>query len=366
MPRLRRIAALLLALLPLAGCLAPAHTSDSPSPVVPPAAQGTGFQKGVLPSGDAARGYIASYVMNHPYRVAGAAFDGLGTMAKARDDLAGLLKGFGNLSVSRDDYGGGINILAVQNGTLHPEQWVVLSAHYDLEGAGVGSTVYGAWDDGAGTAAVLELAHTLSTWRFPFSIVYVFFDQEEAGLVGSSHFAQKYVNDGKHDILADINTDPPGLNWPCGDATGPFVVKIIHELDKVDRKDPAKDRFSWLFAAIDAGLNATKVPAAARDYDPGIPIVTANGFGLTGSSDEVSFGKQGVANVFLGSAPTTRAGPAAALTYPLHTPLDTLQDMDLRCASGGAASTLAGGMGTIVGSFAGALEWMALHPAPPA
>lgn len=335
----------------LAGC-----TDDRPAPSPGPMerTEPALFANGTWPSGASARDFIASYVMTHPYRVEGDGFDTAGTMAKARDDLAALLADV-NLTVVRHSYAGGQNILGVKNGTQHPGQWVVLSAHYDSASA---ETVYGAWDDGAGVATLLELGRAFRDWEFPFTVVFAFFDGEEKGLVGSARFVDDHVGAPGIDVVANLNTDPPGLNWPCGDAAGPFPVKVIQEDGKAE--DASLPRYGWLRQAVAAGLDGAKVPAEALDQTPGIPVATAAGVGLTGTSDHASFGKADVANAFLGGTPTTDAGAAAALTYPLHTPLDTLPAMEARCQSG----SLAGGLQTIVDLFAHSLSWMALHPAP--
>jgi hypothetical protein len=369
MPRLRASLALALLVLPLAGCLsASTALPDLPEGQTPPAA----FGNGTWPDGASARGFIESYVMTHPFRVDSPQYASY--MQDARDDLAALLGSMGgNYSVVLDAYQGsspGVNILAIKNGTTHPHQWVVLSAHYDTVGTGVGTTVYGAWDDGAGVATLLELARAFADWEFPFTVAFAFFDGEEKGLVGSGAFVERIVEDASVEVLANLNTDPPGLNWPCGDAAGPFPVKAIH--GEVDGMEPDQGRSAWLWQGVRHGLDASKVPEAVRDFSPGIPIATAAGTGLTGGSDHQSFGGAGIANVFLGGTPTTAVPPgsgpeqatAAALTYPLHTPLDTLQAMDARCASGGPGSSLAGGLQTILDTFAHSLSWLANNPVP--
>lgn len=350
---------LALAAVLLAGC----SSLPDPEPGLP--SDDTDLKQGTWPDGASARAFIESYVMTHPYRVAGEPFDSMGTMATARDSLVGLLEGFGNLTVERHDYGTGQNILAFKQGTTRPDTWVVLSAHYDSIGVGTGSTVYGAWDNGAGTATLLELARAMHDWEFPYTLVFAFFDGEEKGLVGSTRFVEEYVLGQGRDIAANFNTDPPGLNWPCGDATGPFPVKVIHEMEKVG-KTSELPRYAWLHAAVEDGLGRSEVPMEVRDYTPGIPIARAADRGLRGQSDHVSFDKVDIANVFLGGTPTTTApqGAGAALTYPLHTPLDTLQAMDARCASGGAGSSLAGGLQTILDIFAHSLSGMARSPIP--
>lgn len=310
---------------------------------------------GTWPDGDSARGYIRDYVMTHPFRFTGAPFQSF--MDEARDDLETELTSFG-LWVDEHAWsnGGesGINVLAIQNGTVDPDEWIVLSAHYDTV-VGTGATVYGAWDDGAGVATLLELARTLSSWDFPFTVVYAFFDGEEKGLLGSAAFVDDYYGSSV-DLVANLNTDPPGLNWPCGDVTGAFPVKVIHEMAKVNAG--TYGRYEWLYDAVEYGLGETAVPTAHRDYTDGIPIAAVLGAGLAGTSDHASFAPVDVANVFLGGTPVTGVAAlgTAAMTYPLHTPLDTLDAMDARCATG--AGDLADGLQTILDVYAHALWWM--------
>lgn len=354
-------------LLPVAGCLgSPVAEPDGPS-------RRGAFGPAIgspWPDGQSARDYIESYVMTHPFRYHGSPAPPLwggapfqSYMDDARDDLEAELNSFG-LWTDRHAWASasdnGVNILAIQNGTTDPDQWVVLSAHYDTV-VGTGATVYGAWDDGAGVAALLELARTLSQWDFPFTVVYAFFDGEEKGLLGSAAFVDDYFGTSV-DLVANLNTDPPGLNWPCGDAAGAFPVRIIHEYWKVFVG--AYPRYEWLFLAVEDALADAGVPSSAQDYAPGVPIATVMGFGLTGGSDHQSFGAMDIANVFLGSAPTTGAGGvAAAASYPLHTPLDTLEAMEELCRAGGAG-TLADGLQTILDIFAYTLDEMAVAGVP--
>ena len=300
-----------------AGCVSIPEAPADPGDAVA-ALDATSFSPA---TGAGAIGYLAGYVMTHPFRLAASA----DTMATARDDLAAELESFG-LAVERHEYSAtGTNILAIQNGTTKPDEWIVLSAHYDT----TESTVYGAWDDGAGTAMLMELARSGATRSYNRTIVYAFFDEEEQGLLGSAAFVQDYQ--ARATLVANLNFDPPGLNWPCQDAQGFLPVKVIFNDAKTEEGMPG---YPELKAAVVGALDAAGVPEEVRDYDSGIPIATLNGVGLKGTSDHASFDKVDVPNVFIGSAPTSFAGPAAALTYLLHTPLDTMQQMEVRC--GGA------------------------------
>lgn len=354
MSRLAFPLATLLALTVLAGCISELPGEGQGTPPVQDVAPWALTDDLPLPSGQVARDYIESYIMEHPFRLNSPAT--LDFMATARDSLESTLLSH-NVSVERHDYGTGVNMLGIIEGTTNPEQWVVLSAHYDT----TETTVYGAWDDGTGVASLLALAEVLPEWELPFTVVLAFFDEEEQGLIGSRHFVSEYNDDETVDLVANVNMDPPGLNWPCGDATGAFPVKIIHDMDNVNNE--GLPRFAWLYDAMEHGLNATGVPEDVRDYSPGIPIATAAGFGLTGTSDHANFNAQNIANVFLGGTPTTAVDPAfAALTYPLHTPLDALEAVEARCTGGDG--TLADGLHTTVSIVSHLLAYMAENGVP--
>lgn len=283
------------------------------------------------PTGANVVGYLDSYVMTHPYRLGSGPSSGTPPMQKARDDLAATLQGFG-LYVQRHAYtanGGGVNIVAYQNGTTKPNEWIVLSAHYDS----VESTIFGAWDDGAGVAQLLELARSGSTRTYNRTIVYAFFDDEEQGLYGSEAFAAAY----RTKVVSNLNFDPPGLNWPCADPDGtPLAVKASFNEAKTSSGVAGYARIK---NAVIAGLDAAGVPAAARDLAPDLPIASVFGAGLAGTSDHTSFDAWNIPNAFVGSLPTTKvSGNTRALNYPLHTPTDDIATMIARC--GGSRTTL--------------------------
>jgi aminopeptidase YwaD len=83
------------------------------------------------------------------------------------------------------------NIATLVKGTVHPDEFILMSAHYDHLG-GMGTTTYfpGANDNASGTAALLDLARYYSIHPQPYSMVFVFFAAEEAGLVGSKYFVE--------------------------------------------------------------------------------------------------------------------------------------------------------------------------------
>jgi Zn-dependent M28 family amino/carboxypeptidase len=74
------------------------------------------------------------------------------------------------------------NVVGRLTGTVHPDQYFILGAHYDS----VGNP--GADDDASGVAGVLEAARVLSAQRFAYSIVFAAFDFEEEGCKGANQY----------------------------------------------------------------------------------------------------------------------------------------------------------------------------------
>ncbi len=103
---------------------------------------------------------------------------------------------------------------------------LVLGAHYD---AFPGSP--GANDNGSGVAVALTLLNHLLDTEWNYAIDFCFFDQEEAGLIGSSSYAQQFLIRNKH--LAMINLDVEGTGeevfvGPVGNYSQ-FLLPFIRE-----------------------------------------------------------------------------------------------------------------------------------------
>lgn len=83
------------------------------------------------------------------------------------------------------------NVISYVEGSLYPDSFVVFSAHYDHLGQ-MGKDVYfpGANDNASGISMLLSLARYYSSPknRPDYSIVFIAFAGEEAGLVGSTYF----------------------------------------------------------------------------------------------------------------------------------------------------------------------------------
>jgi hypothetical protein len=117
----------------------------------------------------------------------------------------------------------GENIYALKTGRLHPEKAYVICAHYDAT-ANYYDKAIGADDNASGCAGVMEAARLLKDAETDYSVMFIFFDEEEQGLIGSAAFTdlfdfdetaiQGVINldmiayDNNNDMKADIHARP--------------------------------------------------------------------------------------------------------------------------------------------------------------
>ncbi len=101
------------------------------------------------------------------------------------------------------------NVLAFVEGSLEPDKFLVFTAHYDHLGKMGKDVIFrGANDNASGVSMLLNLAKHFSIPENQpkFSIVFIAFAGEEAGLLGSMHYVQNPVFPLK-DIEFLINLD---------------------------------------------------------------------------------------------------------------------------------------------------------------
>jgi len=84
------------------------------------------------------------------------------------------------------------NIAGLIRGTKVPDSFLVFTAHYDHLG-GMGDKTYfpGANDNASGVSMLLNIARHYATNPAPYSMAFICFAAEEAGLLGSRHFTEQ-------------------------------------------------------------------------------------------------------------------------------------------------------------------------------
>jgi len=123
----------------------------------------------------------------------------------AADYLKERMESYG-LTVTDQKYStGGRNIFAEQKGDVDPDKKFIICAHYDAVAD------YCADDNASGCSAILEAVRVLTKYKFKYTIVYAFWDEEEQGLLGSAYYAKQAKNSGTN-IMGVLNMDMMGYD----------------------------------------------------------------------------------------------------------------------------------------------------------
>ncbi len=132
------------------------------------------------------------------------------------------------------------NIAAIVKGSKNPDSVVVFSAHYDHLGMmGKKAVYHGANDNGSGTSMLLDLAryYARPENRPGYSVVFLFFSGEEAGLKGSTYFAEHPLFPlSKIKLLINLDmvgTGSEGITV----VNGKVYTDIFRSLEKTNEKN---------------------------------------------------------------------------------------------------------------------------------
>lgn len=98
------------------------------------------------------------------------------------------------------------NVVATLPRKDHPEEIIIICAHYDSKSDKQLALAPGADDNASGTSAVLEIARVLSNYEFKKTIKFILFSNEEIGQKGSESYVRDAVKQ-KENIVAAINLD---------------------------------------------------------------------------------------------------------------------------------------------------------------
>ncbi|WP_251742777.1 M28 family metallopeptidase [Gramella sp. AN32] len=123
------------------------------------------------------------------------------------------------------------NVVAFMKGSEKPEEYVVISSHYDHVGVDDQGNVYnGADDDGSGTVGVLEIAEAFAKakrdgYTPKRSIIFLNVTGEEKGLVGSKYYTDNPIFPLENTV-ADLNIDMIGRIDPDHEGKDPYIYLI--------------------------------------------------------------------------------------------------------------------------------------------
>jgi hypothetical protein len=158
------------------------------------------------------------------------------------------------------------NVMGMIPGTAVPDSFVVFTAHYDHLGKmGRRTTFPGASDNASGTAMMLWLAQYFAAHPQRYSVLFIAFSGEEAGLLGSSYYVRNPVVPlEKMRFLINLDI--------MGDASdGITVVNATEHPAAFSMLQKANDRGSYLPKVVSRGK------AANSDHHPfseaGVPAI---------------------------------------------------------------------------------------------
>lgn len=165
----------------------------------------------------------------------------------------------------------GANVFGMLKGTKHPDNYIIITAHYDHLGVRNGVIYNGADDDASGTSAIMALAAYFKKHPTENSLIFVAFDAEETGGTGSKKFvAEPPV--AKERIVMNVNIDMIGQNdknelYASGTYHYPFLKTYLEPIvndAKVklilghDRPEQGQD--DWTFQSDHGSFHRQKIP----------------------------------------------------------------------------------------------------------
>jgi Zn-dependent M28 family amino/carboxypeptidase len=170
----------------------------------------------------------------------------------------GALKASGTVAQSLE-YRASRNVGGIVAGTTHPEEHVIMTAHWDHLGRKVnfatpGDDIYnGAIDNATGTAALLEIAEAAAGNPPQRSMLFLAVTLEESGLLGSAYYAEN--------PSVDLARVPGGVNI---DAMAPYVGRARDMVVVGTGLSDMEARLSSLLAA--RGRVITPDPSPQNGY----------------------------------------------------------------------------------------------------
>jgi N-acetylated-alpha-linked acidic dipeptidase len=151
------------------------------------------------------------------------------------------------------------DVIAVMPGSREPDQWVIRGNHRD-------GWVFGAEDPLSGQTALMEEAKALGAlaktgWRPARTVVYASWDGEEAGLLGSTEWAEAHDKELQKKAVVYINSDGNGRGFLGVESS--YSLRALVDGTAADVRDPETGA-----SVRQRGMAAAEVRAAAPDASP--------------------------------------------------------------------------------------------------
>ena len=159
----------------------------------------------------------------------------------------------------------GLNVQGYVRGTMYPDQYIVMTAHYDHLGVRNGEIYNGADDNASGTAGMLAIAEAVARNPLIHSVLFIAFDAEENGLQGARAFITEAVVPHEQ-MLLNINLDMVSRNaqnelYATGTGHYPYLRPLLEE---AGTRSPVNLMFGheddWTFASDHGWFHRAEIP----------------------------------------------------------------------------------------------------------
>jgi N-acetylated-alpha-linked acidic dipeptidase len=184
-----------------------------------------------------------------------------------------------------------INVVGKITGSVAPDEWVIVGSHRD-------AWTFGASDSVSGHVSMMAVARAMSTmmkngWKPRRSILFISWDGEEQGLLGSTEFVEDVTAELKAKTAVYVNRDAGagGLNFSSSAVHS--LTPFVHELaQSIQPQGATKNLY-------DGWLERSREQAPARE---GQPMLKTPPVGALGSgSDYTAFlDHAGIASMDMG------------------------------------------------------------------
>lgn len=175
----------------------------------------------------------------------------------------------------------GYNIIGLLHGTGKTDHVMVVTAHYDHVGVTESGEVYnGADDNASGVAGMLAIAEYFTKNRPENDILFIAFDAEEEGLIGSDYYL-KHPRVKRSKIAFNLNLDmiargDNGRLWASGVSKTPGLEPIVEDvaarapLELRMGFDTGEGRDDWTLLSDQAAFYKAGIPhifLSVEDHD---------------------------------------------------------------------------------------------------
>lgn len=178
------------------------------------------------------------------------------------------------------------NVVVTKKGKT--DEKIIVGAHYDKTSEGCGAV-----DNWTGISIIAHLYKTLSKFQTNKTFIFVAFDQEEIGLLGSAAMVKNIPKENREQYCSMINFDSFGFTVPfvLQNASSPKLTDLAQKLAKENK-----------FKMVDAMLDGDSDSSSFKMQK--IPAITFSGLDnnwatiLHSKNDQI--GKINIASVYFG------------------------------------------------------------------